>query len=111
MRQTRDSEIFDEILDLFARNIELRKQGAQNDGAPDDLHAELLQVEKRLSWDLLPKIFPAWGPWAPSPADDCLDGECFVPQGHYLHAVWPELQQGRRALLLALAEKRGKGTP
>jgi hypothetical protein len=69
------------------------------------LHAELIQVQKRLGWELLPRIFPAWDPWAPSPADDCLDGECFVPHGYYLHSVWPELQRGRCALLVALAAK------
>ena len=42
MPRTRDGEISGEVLDLFARNIELRTMGAQDDDAPDELHPELI---------------------------------------------------------------------
>ncbi len=108
MAQRRQAEITDEILDLFERALALRAMGARDDDADDALHDELLRVEKRLVWTLLPRIWPAWGPWAPSPADPALDGECVVGKGYYLHQVWPQLQEGRRALLAALAMRHDR---
>jgi hypothetical protein len=105
----RGGEISDEVLTLFDRALQLRAQGADQDDADEALHDELISVEKRLVWTLLPPIWPDFGPHAPSPADDCLDGECFLDgDGYFLALVWPHLQEGRRALLAALAERSNR---
>jgi hypothetical protein len=103
---TRGGEISGEIVDLFERALQLRALGAHDDDADEALHDELVRVEKRLVWTLLPRIWPEWGPHCPSPADDVFDGECFLPNGcgYVLANVWPKLQEHRRALLAALAK-------
>ena len=105
---TRGGEISDEILDLFEHALQLRAQGADKEDADEALHDELIGVEKRLVRTLLPSIWSEWGPHAPSPANDVLDGDCFMPDGYILAACWPKLQQGRHALLVALAERQAR---
>jgi hypothetical protein len=94
-----------EILELFDRNLELLAMGADNDNAPRHVYDELLDVEKKLVWSLLSRIFGEhWGPHCPSPADPALDGECYVGEGYQLHLDWPYLQRDRQTLLAAHAE-------
>jgi hypothetical protein len=95
----------DEMVSLFARCLELQKQGHDRAGINTAKHWEFVALSKRLQWQLIG--LPAH---CVSVFDPEIDGPPpkFLTPAHAMFIDWPLVQSWRRALMAAVDEQRNR---
>ena len=105
--RTRDPHkpITPEILELFDRSKQLFEMEARDGDLPEHLRDELADIEKKLTWTLLPRIFGEhWGSHVvDSPAHPSYDGPCYGDERE-----WALLQEDRANCLRHVLNGRNR---